>query len=255
MPALRLRSLIFILSLLGTWACQPTPRQQPLRIATAANMQYATQVIIQVFTDETGIDCEMIVGSSGKLMAQIKAGAPFDVFLSANMMYPQELYQAGFTTAPPLVYAYGKLALWTRQRGVIPELNQVLDASIRHIALANPETAPYGAAAVQALQNAGLYEKVQHKLVYGESIAQVSQFILSGSAELGFTAKSVLLSGKLGEAGSWLMIDERQYEPIQQGAVRIKKKQPHPEAEAFLTFLHSERAQAILTNFGYDFPS
>lgn len=246
-------TLLILAGLAGS-SCQSDSNQTPLRIATAANMQYATLVITQAFTEETGIPCEMIVGSSGKLMAQIKAGAPFDVFLSANMKYPQELYNTDYTTAPPQVYALGKLVLWTNQSGLTPELSQVNDSSIRHLALANPETAPYGTAALQALQNGGFYESVQEKLVYGESVSQATQFILSGAAELGFTAKSVMLSGQLTDQGSWLMVDERLYEPIRQGAVLIKKEISGPAAAQFMTFLKSQRVKNILTNFGYEFP-
>ena len=215
-------------------------------------MQYATQVITQVFTEETGIPCEMITGSSGKLMAQIKAGAPFDVFLSANMKYPQELYNAGFTTSVPTVYAYGKLVLWTAKSGILPNLELLPDSSIQHIAIANPETAPYGTAALQALQSSDFYESIKGKLVYGESIAQTSQFILSGAAELGFTAKSIILSGQLEEKGSWLMVNETLYEPIAQGAVIVKKEEPNSDAQQFLAFLQSQPAKDILANFGYE---
>jgi molybdate transport system substrate-binding protein len=243
-----------LLSLL-VLACQSNKDQEPLRIATAANMQYATQVITQVFTEETGIPCEMIVGSSGKLMAQIKAGAPFDIFLSANMKYPEELFQAGFTTTAPNIYAFGKLVLWTTKSGITPDLGILPDSNIRHIALANPETAPYGTAGLQVMQNAGFYESVKEKLVYGESIAQTSQFIRSGAAEIGFTAKSVMLSGKLADEGSWLMVDEGLYDPIRQGAVMVKKQEANPAAEQFMRFLQSQRAKDILANFGYETPS
>jgi len=241
-----------LLSLILAFSCQNNSSPPPLRIATAANMQYATQVITQVFTEETGIPCEMIVGSSGKLMAQVKAGAPFDVFLSADVKYPQELYSTGFASAPPAVYAYGKLVLWTTLSGFTPDIRQVQEATVRHIALANPETAPYGKAAMQALQKAGFYESVEDKLVYGESIAQATQFIQSGAAEMGFTAKSMILSGEIAEEGSWLMVDERLYDPIRQGAVIIKKEESHPQAEEFLSFLQSQRARDILANFGYE---
>lgn len=243
-------TLLFFISLAS--GCQHDTQQPPLRIATAANMQYATQVITQVFSNETGIPCEMITGSSGKLMAQIKAGAPFDVFLSANMKYPQELYNSGYSTAAPTIYAYGKLVLWTSKTGQVPNMELLLDSTVEHIAVANPETAPYGTAAVQALRNAGLYEKIQDKLVFGESIAQTSQFILSGAADLGFTAKSVILSGQLEEKGSWLMVDEGLYEPIAQGAIIVKKEEPNASAQQFLEFLQSQRAKDILANFGYE---
>lgn len=245
------RGMVLLLLMLAL-GCQNDSSQPPLRIATAANMQYATQVITQVFTEETGVPCEMVVGSSGKLMAQVKAGAPFDVFLSADVKYPQELYSTGFTSGPPTVYASGKLVLWTTLSGFTPDISQVQEASVRHIALANPETAPYGKAAMQALQNAGFYESVEEKLVYGESIAQATQFIQSGAAEMGFTAKSMILSGKIAEEGSWLMVDERLYDPIRQGAVIIKKEESHPAAEQFLAFLQSQRARDILANFGYE---
>lgn len=245
--------VLLLLLLLIIFGCYNNyENEPPLRIATAANMQYATQVITQVFTEETGTPCEMIVGSSGKLMAQVKAGAPFDIFLSANMKYPEELYQAGFTSSAPEVYAFGKLVIWTTLSGIVPDIRQLRDSSVRHIALANPETAPYGTAALQALKRIGFYEKVKDKLVFGESIAQATQFILSGAAEIGFTAKSIMLAGEIAEKGSWLMVDEQLYDPIRQGAVLLKKEKSHPSAEAFLLFLRSERAKDILANYGYE---
>ncbi|HLF32721.1 MAG TPA: molybdate ABC transporter substrate-binding protein [Cyclobacteriaceae bacterium] len=229
-----------------------SPRPEKLIIATAANVQFAMDGLVKEFASESGIPCEIILGSSGKLTAQIMAGAPYDVFVSADMKYPQELHAAGKTTDKPEVYAYGLLVLWTVREDIEPELDMLNDDRVMHVAIANPRTAPYGEAAREALVNYRLYEKVAGKLVYGESIAQVNQFILSGTAEAGFTSKSMVLSGEMQNKGRWTEVDRTLYSPIAQGAVIIRREGKDPaHAEDFYNFLYSENAQDILKNSGY----
>jgi len=141
-------------------------------IATSANMQPTMHELTEQFVKETGVECQVVVSSSGKLTAQIKEGAPYDIFVSADMKYPQEVYNYGKAYAPPQVYAYGKLVLWTLGEEVEPVLDSETLESIGHFAITNPKTAPYGVAAIEVLNKTGLLEDAEDKLVYGCSADQ-----------------------------------------------------------------------------------
>ena len=232
-------------------ACSPQ-NSKKLTIATAANMQWAMQEITQSFTDKTGIPCQMVVSSSGKLTAQIREGAPFDVFVSADMKYPTALFQQGLATAEPTVYAYGQLVLWSRVEGLEPSVDLLTHDPIRHIALPNPKTAPYGLAAVEVLHYYNLYDAVEEKLVFGESVAQANQFIVSQAAEIGFTAKAVVLSPNLQGTGRWQELNPDTYSPIAQGVVVLAKQTGLlAQAQSFYDFLLSKEGQKILVKYGY----
>lgn len=234
------------------WGCQDVS-QDSLTIAASANMQYAMEELIDRFTEESGISCELIVGSSGKLTAQIVEGAPFDLFFSADMKYPQEIFNKGLASVPPRIYAYGYLVFWSLDED--RELNRqgLLSDEVRHIAMANPETAPYGRAAVELLKGMRVYDRIQTKLVFGESIAQTNQFILSGTAEVGLTARSVVSSPGARGKGQWKEADQTLYEPIAQGLVHLKGRNLEKEqwAQSFDDFLQSDTAIDILHKFGY----
>ena len=235
------------------YGCNGTNKESSkVTIAAAANMQYALGPIIKKFTEKTGISCDLIMGSSGKHTAQIMEGAPFDVFVSADMKYPSDLYNKGFTTAPPEIYAYGKLVLWTMVDGLPVSIKSLNDSAINHIALANPKTAPYGLAALEVLKKHGLLDSLENKLVYGESVGQTNQFIYSKSAEIGFTAQAVVLSPEMKGKGNWALINNSDYTPISQGAVVIKQsKRNNLQADKFYKFLFSDEAKIILKDFGY----
>ena len=227
--------------------------EEKLLIATASNVQFVMEELAEAFTEESGVGVEIIYGSSGKLTAQIMEGAPFDVFVSADMEYPEELQRQGLTTASPEVYAYGSLVLWTMEEGFSLNLDMLATPAARHIAIPNPKNAPYGDAAVQVLKYYGLYPLVKEKLVFGESITHTSQFILSRTATIGFTSRSVVVSPKLKNKGKWTAIPEESYSPIRQGVVVLKKEDKNVEdSEAFYTFLFSDKAQNILLNHGYN---
>ena len=224
-----------------------------IAIAVAANMQFAMEELTKAFTEESGIRCQTSVSSSGKLTAQIQQGAPFDVFVSANMKYPNEIQNSGLASRPPKVYALGKLVLWSLRDGLEPSLDNLKDPAIRHIALANPKVAPYGMAAEEAMKEHGLLPELQGKLVFGESIAQTNQFITTQSAEVGFTAMSVVLSPTLQGKGQWTPLSASLYSPIEQGVVLINRKgRDNSAAQAFYDFLSSAAAKAILQDFGYE---
>ncbi len=223
-----------------------------LTIATAANMQFAMHELTKEFTKETGVVCESITSSSGKLTAQIKEGAPYDVFVSADMKFPNKLFQTGFTTQKPKIYAYGKLVIWTMNSQLKPDFESFKIKHIKHIAMPNPKTAPYGTAAEEVLKKKNLYDKIQTKLVFGESVAQTNQFIVSYAAEIGFTAKSVVLAKNMKDKGNWKEVDENLYTPIAQGVVVLKNRNIHKnEALQFQYFLFSVKGKEILNKFGY----
>lgn len=242
---------ITILLILLTTACS-RPDNDKLVIATAANMQFAMKELVQKFTSTSGIECEAIFSSSGKLASQIMEGAPFDVFVSADTVYPTTLFNNGFTVEKPEIYAQGKLVLWSMEENITPSIDLLTSDKIKHIAIANPDLAPYGSASIEVLRHFGLYEKIREKLVIGESISQTNQFIISGASEIGFTAKSVVLSTQMSGKGKWIDIDPGLYSPISQGAVIIRDHEKNlDKSRKFIDFLISDEAKDILNNFGY----
>jgi molybdate transport system substrate-binding protein len=247
--------IIFLLFLaFGLHGCNSS-KEEKLTIATAANMQFAMEELTQVFAEETGIKCEVITGSSGKLTAQIKEGAPFDIFVSADMKYPDELFQSGFTIGESEIYAFGKLILLSMHNDIHPTLDLLKNKRIKHIAVANPKTAPYGITAMEVLKTLKLQDSLADKFVFGESVSQTNQFILSKVAEVGFTAKSVVMSENMRGKGNWKEIDENLYTPIAQGIVLLNTRNTKSkEAQKFKVFLFSENSKEILNKFGYSVP-
>src|SRR3954468_11686170 len=227
---------------------------QQLHIAVAANAQFVANKLIEAFKKETGIDAELTISSSGKLTAQIEQGAPFNVFLSADMKYPEELYSKGLTTGKPQVYAYGALVLWTiKDSNLARDLSTLLNKVLKKIAIANPKLAPYGEAAVQALTKQNLLTRVQQKVVYGESIAQVNQYLLSGAVDVAFTAKSVVLDSAVSSKGKWIEVNQKWYNPIAQGIVVVKHSDAGQMSAAnkFYQFIFSKKGKAIFRKYGY----
>ena len=226
---------------------------QEVRVAVAANAQFVAQKLKESFEKETGIHALLTISSSGKLTTQIEQGAPFDVFMSADMKYPQELFINGFTITKPVVYAYGSLVLWSLQkRNLSKGLATVLNPDVQKIAVANPKLAPYGEATIQALTKQNLLQKVMPKIVYGESIAQVNQYELTGATELAFTAKSIVLDTAMQGKGSWVDVNPALYKPIAQGVVLLKSSASQKAfAEKWYKFLFGKKAKAIFIKYGY----
>lgn len=246
----RVWPLVLIGSFLMTGCVNNT--SEKLTIATAANMQFAMTELIDAFEKEKGISCEFIVASSGKLTSQIQEGAPYDLFISADMKYPTALYDKELTDSSPRIFAYGNLVLWTINEKLEPSIESLSLEEIDHIGMANPKTAPYGQAAVEVLNYHNLTERLEDKLVYGESISQTNQFIISKAADIGFTAKSVVLSPQMKGKGQWVSISSTLHSPIAQGVVVLKNRKSQIEnARQFQDFLLSERGKEILVKFGY----
>lgn len=211
-------------------------------------MQFAMEALSEEFTASTGIKCNVIIGSSGKLTAQILEGAPYDLFFSADLKYPKTLAAAGLAEESPKVYAHGQLILWGPTLDSVPPLDS---KAINHIAIPNPEVAPYGKAAMEFLIKEGVLGVVEPKLVYGESVAQTNQFITTGAAIIGFTSLSVVSAGAE-DKGSYRLINPEDYMPIQQAFVVLKSRPELSEnARRFVEFLDSSQGKEILTKFGY----
>ena len=230
---------------------------EPLTVAVAANVKYAFDELATEFTEQTGVAVRGVVSSSGKLTSQIKSGAPYDVFLSADMEYPAILFKDGQATSPPKVYANGALVLWTAKDVDLSKgIAGLADSSIKKVAIASPKLAPYGREAIKALDFYKVRAAVEPKLVYGESISQVNQYIDTKSVEVGFTAKSVVLSPELQGKGKWVEVPNESYAPIAQGLVILRHGSENngEAARKFYGFLFSSKAQAILTKYGYKLP-
>ena len=225
---------------------------ETITIAAAANVQYALDELIKEFKKENpSVKIKKVVASSGKLTAQIIRNAPYDIFLSADMKYPEYLYKKGYTTTKPKVYAYGILVLYTMKNIKIKNINDLTDPKIKKIALPNPKTAPYGRASKETLEYYGIYKKVSQKIIYGESVGQSTQYIVKKLVDIGFTAKSIVLSPKLKGKGYWIEIDKKAYNPIKQGIVILKNGKNKKYVKKFYNFIFSEKGRNILKKYGY----
>lgn len=237
--------------------CGTAAGTEPLNVAVAANVKYAFGDLAAEFRKETGIRVQGVFGASGKIVAQVKNGAPYDVFLSADTESPDALYQEKLAIGAPRVYAYGVLVLWSRKDIDLGKgMAVVNDASVQKVAIANPRLAPYGRAAIQALEKAGLSRAVEPKLVYGESIGQTLQFADSGAADVAFVAKSLVVSPEMAGRGKWVEAPNGSYAPIAQGVVVLKHgaETQDDAARKFVDFLFTPKARAIFEKYGYLLP-
>jgi molybdate transport system substrate-binding protein len=244
-------------SLIASLAFAAALSAQTITVAAAANLKYAIADIAKAFTEESGIGVKITTASSGKLTQQIMSGAPFDAFLSADVEYPQKLAQGGYTTTPAQVYAYGSLVLWSNtgidlSKGVAA----VADPSVKKIAVANPKTAPYGIEAVNTMKYYKVNAAATPKLVTAESISQVGNYTSTKAVDLGFIAKSIVLSPEMKNVGQWVEIDPKSYNTIDQAMVGLKNGSPSNQiaAKKFLRFIYSAKAQEILKASGYGLP-
>jgi molybdate transport system substrate-binding protein len=223
--------------------------------AVAANFGPAMARLEPAFEQATGHDLTVVLGSSGKFLQQIQQGAPFDVFLSADAERPQALAKSGLgVPASRFTYAIGRLALWSPDAKAFSDGPAYLKGgAFRHLAIANPAVAPYGAAAQQALERLGLWAALQDKLVRAEDIGQVYAMAASGAAEAGFVAYSSVLAG--GKPGSQWLVPQDLYPPLKQDAILITRARDNPAAKAFLDFLKTPPAQQVIEALGYSLPA
>jgi len=229
---------------------------QEITVAAAADLQFAMQDVAARFQRETGKTVKAIYGSSGNFFQQIQNGAPFDMFFSANLDYPKELEVVGLTE-PGTYYQYakGKIVIWVRNESKL-DLNSgmqvLLDPSVKKIAVANPQHAPYGQAAVAAMQKGNIYEKVKDKFVLGENISQTASFVVSGSADAGIVALSLALSPNMKDKGRYAEVPSSEYPPIEQACVIVASSKNKETARQFLSFFKTAAMGDVLRTFGFD---
>ena len=233
---------------------------QEITVAAAADMSAALPQVVAAYTKRTGQAVRLSFGSSGNLTNQIRNGAPFDVFFSADEEYPQELITEGLAVKDTLYrYAVGRLVLWVPRNSPLDLSNlgiqALLDPSVKKISIANPAHAPYGRAAEAALRYFGIYEQVSGRLVLGENVSQAAQFVESGNAQAGLIALSHALAPALKDKGRYWEVPLDAYPTLNQAAVVLSRSKQQDAARKFLDFLRSAEATSLLTNYGFSSPT
>jgi molybdate transport system substrate-binding protein len=234
-------------------ACAPHPASQKLTIAAASDLNFALAEVTRQFrTVGPGVELAVAYGSSGNFFAQIGNHAPFDIFLSADVEYPRKLAAAGMAPANSIfTYAVGRLVVWVPAGSSLDPATALRDPGVKHVAIANPQHAPYGRAAQAALRSLGLYESVEPKLVLGENIAQTLQFVESGAADVGIVALSLALAPSVSARGRYWEIPLDSYPRIEQGGIILKDS---TAAQDFRAFLLSANGRRILKQYGFFVP-
>jgi molybdate transport system substrate-binding protein len=228
---------------------------QEITVAAAADLQFAFQDVTAKFQKDTGKTVKLIFGSSGNFFTQIQNGAPFDLFFSADIDYPRKLEASGLAETGTLYeYATGKIVLWVPEKSKLDlsrGLKVLLDPGIAKIAIANPQHAPYGRAAVAALKHEGIYDKVADKFVLGENISQTASFVVSGSADIGIVALSLAIAPAMKEKGRYAEIPSDQYPGIEQAAIILKSSKQKETARQFLDYLKTQPMLDLLSSYGF----
>jgi molybdate transport system substrate-binding protein len=229
-----------------------------IAIAAASDLNFAMKDLIGEYEKSTGNHVKLSLGSSGNFYAQIQNGAPFDLYFSADIGYPKKLEEAGLTVPGSLYrYAVGRIVLWTNrssQRDVAKGLEILRDPAIKKIAIANPKHAPYGRAAVAAMQHFKVYDEAKDRLVLGENISQAAQFIESGACDIGVIALSLALAPTMKAAGTYWEIPSEAHPPLEQGAAILKSSKHQKTAQQFLEFMQSVQGQEIMRRYGFTQP-
>ena len=231
---------------------------EDITIAAASDLNFAFKELIVEYEKTTGNHVKLSLGSSGNFYAQIQNGAPFDLYFSADIGYPRKLEEAGLTVSGSLYrYAVGRIVLWagTASRlDVSKGLDVLREPGIRKIAIANPKHAPYGRAAVAAMESFKVYESIKDKLILGENISQAAQFIESGACEIGVIALSLAMAPAMSGKGVYWEIPVEAYPPLEQGAVILKQSKNQEAARRFLEFLQGSQGQDIMRRYGFTLP-
>jgi molybdate transport system substrate-binding protein len=231
---------------------------EELKIAAASDLNFAFKDLVAEYEKKTGNLVKLTLGSSGNFYSQIENGAPFDLYFSADIRYPQKLIEGGHGIADSLYkYAVGRIVLWVPTGSAVPldkGFGSLASPSVRKIAIANPKHAPYGRAAVAALEHFKLYDATKDKLVMGENISQAAQFVESGASDAGIIALSLAMAPTMKAAGKYWEVPADAHPPIEQGAVVLKRSTNQEQARQFLNFLQGNEGQEIMRRYGFLLP-
>lgn len=246
--------LVLLILLTGSFATT-----QEITLAAAADMSAALPDLVAAYTKKTGQTVKLSFGASGNLTNQIRNGAPFDVFFSADEEYPQQLITEGLVSGTPYRYAVGRLVLWVPNDSPLDlsklGMTALLDPSVKKISIANPATAPYGRAAAAALRHFGIYDQVSSRLVVGENVSQAAQFVESGNAQAGLVALSHALAPAMKGKGRYWTVPLDAYPTLNQAAVVLSRSKQGDAARRFLEFVRSPEATSLLATYGFTLPA
>ncbi len=229
---------------------------ESITIVAASSIKLAMTEIVNKFNAEHHNDeVKTIYGSSGKFAAQIQNGGPFDMFFSADVNFPQILQKAGLTTADPVIYAYGRLVIWSSTTHATKlTLQKLTEPTIRKLAIANPQLAPYGMRAKEAMKSAGVWEKTKDKLVFGENVEHTTQMVSTGAADAGIIPLSLALNPAMVKQGGYSFIDDSLHEPLAQAFVITKRAKDSALARRFAAYFQTPEARKIMESYGFELP-
>jgi molybdate transport system substrate-binding protein len=229
---------------------------EKITIAAAADLKYAMDEVVAAFNkNRNGDEVQVVYGSSGKFHTQIQQGAPYDLFFSADIGFPRELAKQGQAASEVKPYAVGRIVLWSAAMDATKmTLASLADPKITKIAIANPKHAPYGKRAEEVLRSAGLWDKVQAKLVFGENISQTAQYVQTGNVQVGIIALSLVLNPELSKKGGYYLIPDSLHNPLEQGFIITKRGAGKPLAKKFADFMDSKQARGVMIKYGFVLP-
>lgn len=245
------------LATIALLAASSTPwAADKITIAAAADLKFAMEEIVTVFKQANpAAEVETIYGSSGKFHTQVQQGAPFDLYFSADIKYPQMLAKEGFAASEVKSYAFGRIVLWSASRDASKmTIADLTDPAIAKIAIANPKHAPYGKRAEEALRSAGIWEKVETRLVMGENIAQTAQYVQTGNADIGIIALALALNKELASRGGYALIPDNLHQALEQGFIITKRAADNVLAKKFAAYMGSADARRVMVRYGFVLP-
>jgi len=246
---MKLRAIILLTAL------HLSSQAQSIKIAAAADLRYAMDEIVRTYkASQPNADIEVIYGSSGNAYTQISNGATYDIYFSADIMYPRKLAEAGLTLTEPKHYAIGRIVLWSASLDVSKGLTVLKEKPSIKIATANPDHAPYGQRSMEALEYYKLLETVKKNMIYGENISQAAQFCLTGNADAGLLALSIVLSPAMKSIGKYYLIDNKAHRPLEQGYVILKNAKGKQNVYALTEYISTPPARMIFEKYGFELP-
>lgn len=228
---------------------------QSIKIAAAADLRFALDDITKLYKEtHKNVKIDLIYGSSGNLFEQISNQAPYDLFFSADISFPAKLEELKLVFGKPILYAIGRVVLWSSTKDVSKGLDILTSKDIKIISIANPVHAPYGTRAVESLKYFNLYDKIKDKIVKGDNVSQAAQFVLTGNAEVGIIALSLALSPEMSAKGKYFLIDEKSYSKLEQAYVVLKKSEKKKEIIDFVKFFETRKVKDLLNKYGFKLP-